>query len=99
MIVAFSCFADPLGRGSLSSVFTIPGFGPSTCNDYRSGTSDEPSDYSLFFPSVFQGNKIVFTSSGAAPIPEPDTWAMLILGFGLVGFSMRSRSTTAKVSA
>jgi hypothetical protein len=25
-------------------------------------------------------------------IPEPGTWAMLIVGFGLVGFAMRRRS-------
>ncbi|MBS3962010.1 MAG: PEP-CTERM sorting domain-containing protein, partial [Sandarakinorhabdus sp.] len=90
-IVAFSCFADPLGRGSLSSVFTIPGFGPSTCNDYRSGSPDRPSPYSLKLPVIDEYGRIVFTADGTAPIPEPDTWAMLILGFGLVGFSMRRR--------
>ena len=91
LIVAFSCFADPLGRGSLSSVFTIPGFGPSTCNDYRSGSPDRPSPYSLKLPVIDEYGRIVFTADGTAPIPEPDTWAMLILGFGLVGFSMRRR--------
>lgn len=33
-----------------------------------------------------------------APIPEPGTWAMLILGFGTVGFAMRRRSASAKAS-
>lgn len=31
-------------------------------------------------------------SSTAAPVPEPATWAMLLLGFGMVGFAMRKRS-------
>ncbi len=29
-----------------------------------------------------------------APVPEPATWAMMIMGFGAVGYSMRRRSTT-----
>ena len=31
-----------------------------------------------------------FTAPGA--IPEPDTWAMLIMGFGLVGLGLRRRA-------
>jgi PEP-CTERM motif len=31
-------------------------------------------------------------------VPEPSTWAMLILGFGAVGGTMRRRSATAKAS-
>ncbi len=92
LIVAFSCFADPLGRGTITSVFTIPGFGPSTCNDYTSGSPGEPSPYSLKFPVIRDG-QIIFTSGGA--VPEPDTWAMLLLGFGLIGLSMRRRSAVS----
>jgi hypothetical protein len=35
----------------------------------------------------------------AMAVPEPATWAMLIAGFGLVGFSLRRRQTTEHVSA
>lgn len=31
----------------------------------------------------------------STPVPEPSTWAMLILGFGLVGGALRSRRTAA----
>ena len=31
-------------------------------------------------------------------VPEPSTWALLILGFGAIGFSMRRRKTTTTVS-
>ena len=34
----------------------------------------------------------------AGAVPEPTTWTMLILGFGVVGFSMRQRRAQAKVS-
>lgn len=82
-IVAFSCFADPIGRGTSGSMFVIPNFGPSTCNNYGGDGSVTP--YSLKVPQII-GDTLDFT---APAIPEPDTWAMLIIGFGLVGLSMR----------
>jgi hypothetical protein len=35
----------------------------------------------------------------AGAVPEPATWAMLIAGFGMVGFSVRRRRAMASVSA
>lgn len=32
-----------------------------------------------------------------APVPEPETWAMLILGFGMIGGAMRRRPRSARV--
>lgn len=40
-----------------------------------------------------------FGSVGAdavAPIPEPATWAMMLVGFGAVGFTLRSRKATLR---
>jgi hypothetical protein len=34
--------------------------------------------------------RLVFTAFGGA-VPEPSTWAMMLLGFGAIGFSMRRR--------
>lgn len=34
-----------------------------------------------------------------AAVPEPSTWAMMLGGFGLLGFSARRRRTTARVIA
>jgi hypothetical protein len=36
----------------------------------------------------------VFLSGGAAAVPEPATWTMMILGFGLVGMAVRRRPNT-----
>ena len=33
-------------------------------------------------------------SAAVSPVPEPRTWAMMLLGFGAVGFSMRRRRRT-----
>ncbi len=52
-----------------------------------------------------QGRAVILGSSGGSitnpnppgAVPEPSTWAMLILGFGAVGATMRSRRQTARV--
>ena len=36
-------------------------------------------------------------SIGIAAVPEPATWAMMIMGFGLIGGAYRSRRTQAKL--
>lgn len=38
------------------------------------------------------------TVSGSTSVPEPATWAMMIMGFGLVGSAMRRRQTQTTVS-
>jgi hypothetical protein len=31
---------------------------------------------------------------GVSPVPEPTTWAMMLIGFGAVGYSMRRRKVS-----
>ena len=35
--------------------------------------------------------RIASSESGVPPVPEPATWAMMLLGFGATGFAMRRR--------
>lgn len=37
------------------------------------------------------GGTVAFRASQAAAVPEPATWALMLLGFGAIGFSMRRR--------
>ena len=75
---------------------TIQNFGVMAGNQFLrvTGTGGGNGDYSGTF---------VFTPMAAA-VPEPSVWALLILGFGLVGFAMRRnkatslRATSTKVS-
>lgn len=39
-----------------------------------------------------------FTNTATAAVPEPATWAAMLLGFGLVGAGMRSRRRSTKVT-
>ena len=34
-----------------------------------------------------------------APVPEPATWALMLVGFGAVGYSLRSRKTLRTLQA
>ncbi|MXP44600.1 PEPxxWA-CTERM sorting domain-containing protein [Allopontixanthobacter sediminis] len=48
----------------------------------------------MTFTTNFRGisNAALYSTSGPA-VPEPATWAMFILGLGLVGFTLRRRKT------
>lgn len=54
-------------------------------------------------PGIFsftaQGNNLTSFSASAvsAAVPEPGTWAMMLLGFGAIGFAMRRRRFTGGV--
>ena len=49
------------------------------------------------FSFTAQGQQITSFSASAiaAPVPEPATWAMMLLGFGAIGFAMRRRRQPA----
>lgn len=69
------------GVGYTTYNYTVQATGAST--DLRFATQHLPSYYQL-------DNVIV---SSVASVPEPGTWAMLIAGFGMVGFASRRRTT------
>lgn len=55
-------------------------------------------DGNAFCLSTQRPSLTVNFAEGQGAVPEPATWAMLILGFGTVGGAMRRRSATAKAS-
>jgi len=44
----------------------------------------------------YQIDNIVVDEPGTLPVPEPATWAMMLMGFGMVGWSMRKRQAYAQ---
>lgn len=65
----------------------------------------EASDFVSFSGNTVSYNLANFSASDTfrvitAAVPEPSSWAMLVAGFGLVGFAARrGRSKMARVSA
>ena len=44
-------------------------------------------------------NAVLYTTGGTPPVPEPATWAMMLLGFGAAGTAMRrSRRRNGQIS-
>lgn len=100
-------------RGGSSSTFqvSIPAdsiFGTTT--DFFDFTGFRLDDFALSMSSatpritVSGGTVSSFTANGTGTfaggvVPEPATWAMMIVGFGLVGVSLRRRERIARVSA
>ena len=58
------------------------------------GSVDEPTNFTLTFTPRGGGNGFAWGG-----IPEPSTWAMLILGFGITGATVRQRRARSIVIA
>lgn len=69
-------FADPLTAG-------IASFGYGRTTTVSGGTT-------LFLND--SGNPFIAAQVISAAVPEPTTWAMMLFGFGTIGFAMRRRS-------
>lgn len=83
-------------RGSASicdqiSVFAETGFGTTVAYRYFSdGAFSKVGSYTDKLSST--GANLTVSTSVSSAVPEPATWAMMIVGFSVVGFSMRRRT-------
>lgn len=71
------------------------------CNWTPIGVNFSGTAYSIDFGGTagFTGfDNITFGSATAGAVPEPSTWAMMLIGFGAVGFSMRRRRKSDAVA-
>lgn len=75
---------DGLENGLISGVLIQPG----TYQVRVAGTSGRSASYS---------GTLSFAAAGA--VPEPATWALLILGFGMIGFGMRRQRARGQAPA
>jgi len=83
-LVAYSGFGDPIGRGG--GVSLARAFGPSSFSNPITGI--------VFDPQLIDPFRVSSTDIGGG-VPEPATWTMMIMGFGLLGAALRRRRVLA----
>lgn len=88
----FDGFSAPFGSlvGRIGGVYQLLGA------NYN-GAAWNTGALELFYWDSNNGDNfgsITFDVTAAAAVPEPATWAMLILGFGMVGAGLRARTKT-----
>ena len=70
-----------------------PNLGRAIIGSARGANLDE-----LTFAQVVNGSQDLTFSATISAVPEPATWGMMILGFGMLGAAMRTRRRGVKVS-
>ncbi len=89
-IEALDSSGNPFASYDIATLAPISTPGGFNEFDFRGISSDSADIYGL----RFGGNYILLTgtANGAPPaVPEPASWALMLTGFGLVGFVLRSR--------
>ena len=93
-LVSFSEFGDPIGRGGSIPPPAFARASPASLTDPCSGGQStglnlqRPSLFHFPVPTFENGVLSVLSES---TVPEPVTWAMLTIGFGLAGSALRRR--------
>ena len=76
------------------SVFDGSGLGFSASDGSQSSLYFSSGNYRLTtLTGGFSSGNVAVTSALVAGVPEPVTWALMIVGFGMVGGAMRRRAT------
>jgi hypothetical protein len=98
----FTTIAIPTGTSQLGFAFTLDvgcRVSNSACDFGNTGTfsfGDLPTGLSWTSDSGTLFSALAAPPVPGGAVPEPATWAMMILGFGLIGSAMRSRTKAAK---
>jgi hypothetical protein len=78
--------------------YSTPGMiGPLTIDQFNLDTMLDVGDYSLKLSGIGWGQAggLYSYAVAAQPVPEPENWAMMLVGLGLVGYALRRRNVAA----
>ena len=78
----------------ISSIVRTPGFLDVTATGTLSATGFDSTPGLFRFSTQGGGNLVTFSATTTA-VPEPATWALMLLGFGGIGMAMRRRRRPA----
>ncbi len=98
------------GEGSLGSFGTNDLFFQGGCEGSYDSLAQTVSttigaSYTLgfVFSNISNGSPLpnglrIFATDATAPVPEPATWAMMLVGLGAIGFSLRRRKPVLRIA-
>ncbi|MBL8553630.1 MAG: PEP-CTERM sorting domain-containing protein [Phenylobacterium sp.] len=91
-LVAYSGFGDPIGRGGAIDALNAFDIGAQTHQDGEliQGLNFSPQTFNLYYRNGELGYR-------PAGVPEPGTWALAIMGFGIAGAALRRRRIPAHI--
>ena len=103
MISGLNFTTSGVGSGGANAGIGAPGFGLFLGPNQVSGASGITDFYLGYDDQVTNSDDnhddfIVHVRVGA-PVPEPATWAMMLVGFGAVGYGMRRRTRKTALQA
>jgi len=81
-----------------NSIYSITGADVAGLSGMTSGLVSLTSSQSFYgakfssSSSAFELDNIGFSNTSASAVPEPASWAMMMIGFGAMGYAMRRRS-------
>jgi hypothetical protein len=84
---------NPFGGGACAVSNANPNLGRAITGRALGANLDE-----LSFAQVINGSQDLTFSATIAAVPEPSSWAMMLLGFGAVGGAMRSAKRRRKLT-
>jgi hypothetical protein len=88
-LVSYASFGDPIGRGgAIKPSLVAASFGEST--------GFEAFTYDFAYPTFSDGVLSYKLLPPTSPIPEPQSWALMIVGFGFIGSLCRRQRWMAQ---
>lgn len=95
-VIAYSSFGDPIGRGGTAR----PPLRMANALALPLGESDTLSfqTFNFAYPTFHEGQLSYEMIPPTSVVPEPETWLMMIIGFGILGVGARRRRTVSAVS-
>lgn len=101
-LLGFNVFIDSFSLFDVTTATTVASGVPGSSSVFSFGSLSVSDSYQL----LVDGHLIGSSSSGSysgnlqiSPVPEPETYVMLLIGLGLIGFSLRCRKTNVSVAS
>jgi PEP-CTERM motif len=89
---------NPSLGGLVSGPAILSGFTSDFFFSFNPAAAQQTTAVTYITPSSALATRGFASITRVAAVPEPSTWAMMLIGFGAVGYSMRRRRTQVRIT-